>query len=205
MTGNLSTPLLAVIAGGKSRRFGRDKTQLEVAGATLLERCCALGLAEGLPVAVIGRTRPEHWPAALSVVGFHLDARPGMGPLGGIATALLVAERLAESRAVVAVAADMPAFDRAALTWLRELDAAPIAVRARIPGHDGGLEPLCALYRPTLLAAVNARLDRGDRAVHGISEEPGVEIVPAPAWLQARLVNINTPEDWRGFTAPAAQ
>ncbi len=199
MTGKVSTPLLAVIAGGKSRRFGRDKTQLEVGGATLLERCCVLGLAEGLPVAVIGRERPEVWPAELSGVGFHPDARTGMGPLGGIATALQIADR----RAVIVLAADMPAFDRAALTWLRALDDAPVTVRARIPGHQGLMEPLCALYRPTLLEAMHARMERGELAVHGISEEPGVEIVPAPEWLRQRLVNINTPEDWAGFSKAA--
>jgi molybdopterin-guanine dinucleotide biosynthesis protein A len=190
-------PLLAVIAGGKSRRFGRDKTQLAVAGATLLERACAVGLAEGLDVVVIGHDRPAVWPAHLAAVAFHPDARPGLGPLGGIATALA----LSAGATVIAVAADMPAFDDVALKWLCALDDAPVTMRARIPGHDGLLEPLLALYRPTLLPAISARLERGDLAVHGISAEPGVEIVAAPEWLRGRMVNINTPEDWAGFSA----
>ena len=71
----------AVLAGGQSSRFGSDKALAELEGHTLL--ALAVDALAGLcdHVIVVGRetapapTLPD-WP------------RPGMGPLGGIATAL---------------------------------------------------------------------------------------------------------------------
>ncbi|CAM3988875.1 Molybdenum cofactor guanylyltransferase [Novosphingobium lubricantis] len=71
----------AVLAGGRSTRFGSDKALAELGGRTLLAR--AVEALEGMcaAVVVVGRetapapTLPD-WP------------RAGMGPLGGIAAAL---------------------------------------------------------------------------------------------------------------------
>ena len=75
----------AVLAGGKSSRFGSDKALAEVAGHTLIAQ--AVDALSGWcdHVIVVGRetapapTLPD-WPAA------------GMGPLGGIAAALRFAQ-----------------------------------------------------------------------------------------------------------------
>ena len=75
----------AVLAGGKSSRFGSDKALAELRGRTLIAR--AVETLEGYcdHVIVVGRasapaqTIPD-WP------------RPDMGPLGGIAAALRLAQ-----------------------------------------------------------------------------------------------------------------
>ena len=75
----------AVLAGGKSSRFGSDKALAELGGRTLIAR--AVDTLSGFCeyVIVVGRetapapTIPD-WP------------RPDMGPLGGIAAALRFAE-----------------------------------------------------------------------------------------------------------------
>ena len=75
----------AVLAGGKSSRFGSDKALAELHGRTLIAR--AVETLEGFcdKVIVVGRpsapaqTIPD-WP------------RPDMGPLGGIAAALRLAQ-----------------------------------------------------------------------------------------------------------------
>jgi len=75
----------AVLAGGKSSRFGSDKALAELHGRTLIAR--AVETLEGFcdHVIVVGRasapaqTIPD-WP------------RPDMGPLGGIAAALRLAQ-----------------------------------------------------------------------------------------------------------------
>lgn len=71
----------AVLAGGRSTRFGSDKALAEIAGRTLLSRAVEALSAWCDHVAVVGRetapapTLPD-WPA------------PGAGPLGGVAAAL---------------------------------------------------------------------------------------------------------------------
>jgi len=67
----------AILAGGKSSRFGSDKAFAELRGETLIEhaRAALAGLCDA--VIIVGREGgiPD-WPA------------PGLGPLGGIAAAL---------------------------------------------------------------------------------------------------------------------
>ena len=77
---------LAILAGGASRRMGRDKATLDAGDGPLLERSARLGLELGLPVLVVGRERPTNWP--LPTVRFVADRMPGQGPLGGLVTAL---------------------------------------------------------------------------------------------------------------------
>jgi len=75
----------AVLAGGKSSRFGSDKALAELDGRTLIARAIDTLAGYCEDVIVVGRedapakTIPD-WP------------RPDMGPLGGIAAALRYAE-----------------------------------------------------------------------------------------------------------------
>lgn len=75
------TRLGAVLAGGKSSRFGSDKAVALLAGERLLDRAVATLAPHCDAVVVIGREDAQHpcaadWPA------------PDMGPLGGLAGAL---------------------------------------------------------------------------------------------------------------------
>lgn len=93
----------AVLCGGRSRRFGRDKALVELDGRTMAERVAdALRHAGALEVVVVGgepaaadrarcRRVPDRWPEA--------------GPLGGIISAL---SEPWDTRAVVICACDLP-------------------------------------------------------------------------------------------------
>ena len=71
----------AVLAGGKSTRFGSDKALAELAGESLLIRAVDMLSGWCEKVVVVGR---EEAPAPTLPDRPH----PGMGPLGGIAAAL---------------------------------------------------------------------------------------------------------------------
>lgn len=71
----------AVLAGGKSTRFGSDKALAELDGETLLIRAVDMLSGWCEKVVVVGR---EEAPAPT----LPDRPRPGMGPLGGIAAAL---------------------------------------------------------------------------------------------------------------------
>src|SRR5687767_2755533 len=68
-----------VLAGGQSRRMGRDKAIMMWNDKTLLDHMIQLLLTAAGPVRVVGR-------------GELPDRLPGNGPLGGILTALEVTE-----------------------------------------------------------------------------------------------------------------
>ncbi|MCH2487812.1 MAG: NTP transferase domain-containing protein, partial [Erythrobacter sp.] len=74
----------AVLAGGRSRRFGSDKGQAEIDGTALLQRVCNALASQCERVCVVGRTL-EGYASAPD------RPEPGLGPLGGVLGALLFA------------------------------------------------------------------------------------------------------------------
>lgn len=79
----------AVLAGGRSSRFGRDKALVSVAGRPMMAVVVEAMRDAGIdPVMAIGGTAGE----AVGVPTVA-DNYPGSGPLGGVATALFWAKR----------------------------------------------------------------------------------------------------------------
>jgi molybdopterin-guanine dinucleotide biosynthesis protein A len=116
-----------VLCGGRSSRFGSDKALASFADSTVGGRVvAALRAADVDPVVAIGGGAGNR--LGLPTVA---DRRPGVGPLGGLATALLWARH----GRVVVVPCDLPLLDPATVT---ALTAAPQASAA---STDGGLEP----------------------------------------------------------------
>lgn len=125
------TLLGAVLAGGESRRMGRDKAKVEVSGQSFLERV-ATSLTEATDhVVVLGGEREgyETWPDGVS----------GSGPLAGVATAL---SRMEEDRALV-VAVDNIFVRPQTLTHLASIESdLPVVPVDR----DGVRQVTCAIY-----------------------------------------------------------
>ncbi len=180
----------AIFAGGQSRRMGTDKAALEVDGTTLLERTARIALDAGLPVLVVGRARPDGWP--LDTVEFLTDAKPGLGPLGGLKTAL------GRHPALCALACDLPLLTSDALRWLAALGKHGNEQGLVVVNH-GRWEPLFSVYRDACLPLTEARLAEGKRSLHGLIEVGDFAFADAPDWVCAQLVNVNTPEDWKNL------
>jgi molybdopterin-guanine dinucleotide biosynthesis protein A len=183
-----------ILAGGGATRFGGRPKGLEVVGgARILDRLVA-AFTEALgrePLLVANAPDAPSWRASLRVVP---DARPGLGSLGGIYTAVL------EGPApVVCVAWDMP-FVSPAL--IRRLAEGLAQYDALLPESDGrrGVEPLCAAYGPACTAAIAASLDRGDLRAIGFHRDVRVGTLPLEEVRHLgdpdRLFfNVNTAED----------
>lgn len=193
-------PLLgAILAGGKSRRFGSPKAQALVDGASMIERV-RNALQGVLPDPVlIADPAAEHLPRDLPV---HGDLRPGLGPVGGIHTALHLA-RERERTGAVCVACDMPFLSSDLLRGLiarAERSAADVVASERSTGV--GFEPLCAYYSVSCLSDIERFIDSGGRSLMGLLESLQVEPLPLedlrrwgdPGFL---LFNVNTPGDHR--------
>jgi molybdopterin-guanine dinucleotide biosynthesis protein A len=133
----------AILAGGLSRRLGRDKPALPLNGQPL-----ALRAAEALAPLVTTCWLITNQPLAHAAFGLPLvtDLRPFQGPAGGLLTALF----WAQTPWVLAVAVDNP-FPAPALL-------AELAARARRTSRPAvvcrsprGLEPFPGLYATRLL------------------------------------------------------
>ena len=175
----------AVLAGGESRRFGEDKAGARLGGLTLVERA-AETLARVFEHVVVVSSRAPTTPRWAHVP----DARPGLGPLAGIESALLRARADGYDGAFV-LACDMPLVDertvRAVLDALGDAWAA-----APAPEGGGSIEPLCAAYRVECLQALGEALDRSRLAAHQLlAAVRGVTLALPPQ----PFLNVNTRED----------
>lgn len=207
--GAIEAPLLtrelagAVLAGGRSRRFGRDKSGYRYRGRSLLERALSVldGSAERMVVLAARPRLAAHEagappgigpPSGAAAVRFVRDARPGFGALSGLHAALTHATR----PWVAVVACDMPFLPGE--LW-PELMRARDDVRLVVPEGPRGLEPLAALYHRELLGELEVVMDRGGAPLRSLPERVSARVVP---WeqLRARLpetsfLNANRPED----------
>ena len=91
-----------ILAGGESRRMGRDKAWVEVGGESLIARALVLVRELGLPeVFISGRAGTDYSSMRYPVL---FDLEPGCGPLGGIERAL----QAANSPLLLVLAVDLP-------------------------------------------------------------------------------------------------
>ena len=136
---------VAVLAGGQSRRMGRDKALLPLGGQTLIERVLAAAHPLGYPRVIIGD------PTAYAHFGLpvHPDRRPSLGPLGGLYTALSTT-----ATPVLLLACDLPFLTP---DFLRHLVNRRGPHQAVVPHTATGLQPLCALLRAVLLSRCRSR------------------------------------------------
>ncbi len=178
----------AILAGGQSRRMGRDKALIEVGGELLLVRTARLAAEACSEVAVIGREAPPDWP--LPDVRFHVDEQPGTGPLEGLRTAL---HHLDDD--VLLLACDLPRLDGEAMSWLLARAAASRAELGMVTRGPDKLEPLFSCYRRAALAPVERAQRDGLLSLRGLISRGGFDFVDAPGWLDAKLFNMNAPED----------
>lgn len=178
-----------LLAGGQSRRMGRDKALLPFGSEAVSERLYGILSACASEVVVVRDPRRGFPVPGARLVG---DRHPGRGPLEAIATGL---EAIACERAVV-VACDMPFVDREIIERLTRIDPEAALV---IPRTERGLEPLLAVYARPLAPAMRQLLEAGERRIQAIlSLAPACEV---PAWtLDPTLKafwNLNRPEDYR--------
>jgi len=177
-----------VLAGGESRRMGRDKAGLELGGETLAAGAARRLAAVCPEVAIADRGR--HF-----VSGFpSLPDGPGRGPAAG----LLGAARAYPGRPLLALACDLPHVPvplLAALTFQEGADWV-------LPRWQAGPEPLCALWGARALDLLETRVAHGVYALWSLAEEESLTV----RWLEGDLLaafgppgelflNVNTPEE----------
>lgn len=169
-----------ILAGGLSRRMGRDKVQLPFGAETMLSRVIRLYSGAFLSVSV-SINRAGRF--GLLPVRELEDRRPDEGPLAGLETALL---ELTDP-VIFLTAADLPLADPSIAAWLCRLggkwDACLLSKK----------EPLFGAYRRSCLPVVTELLDTKHRAMKDLLNRITCrEIDPC-----ARLLNVNQPADYQ--------
>jgi len=141
-----------ILAGGKSRRLGTDKTIVRLGNSRLVD--IALETISSVVDSIIIVTNSpqlfEGLPARVVT-----DVQPGTGPLGGILTGLL----LGEHEHALVVACDMPFLNVGLLQHMaRQVDGYDVVM----PRVDDTLEPLHAIYSHHCVEPIRRLLAEGD-------------------------------------------
>ncbi len=190
-SGQRAGPVGFALAGGDSRRMGRDKARLPWGGGDLLAHALAR-LREVVPeVRILSGGELRYAERGVPV---DTDAVFGLGPAAG----LLAGLEAAAGRATLLLAVDLPLVPTALL--LRLLELAP-GFDAVVPVSPRGPEPLCATYGPACLEPLRRRLAAGQLAM--TSFWPDVRV----RWLESDEVasfgppervflNVNGPADY---------
>ena len=184
-----------ILAGGGSRRFGRDKALVPLAGRPMAAWVLA-ALRQSTADQVI--ITPERVVAETLEIRGGPDRIPGAGPLGGLHAALSWARE--EGRGgVFLIACDLPLISG---SLIRRIVASwPPAAVAAVPSSPGplGFEPLCAAYATEILETVEQLLQGGRRSMESVLEVLGVAPIPIerlgiPDDVAAAFLNVNTEE-----------
>jgi molybdenum cofactor guanylyltransferase len=168
----------AVLAGGASKRMGRDKALIEVDGRPL-----ALYVADRL----LGCS-DDVFVVAKRELGFPvvIDDLDLQTPLAGIMTAL----RSAKHEVVFICACDMPLVSADLVVDLASRADEHDAV---VPERGGRTEPLHVVWAVRSLPKIEELAASGERAVHRILER--LDVVTVEVGDDPSFTNVNTPEE----------
>lgn len=181
----------AILAGGESRRLGRDKATLRLGGlpmASWVARALAPAVAELL---LVTNHLHEHLALNLPLV---TDLVPFQGPLGGLATALFYAR----TPWVLLTATDSPFLSPCLVAALAGA-AARTSRPAIICRTARGLEPFPGLYAVRLLNRLQDFL-KDRRTFMAFVDPLRPEVWGPEAWgthdpVGASFENLNRPHD----------
>lgn len=178
-----------ILAGGRSSRFGQDKTQYLIQGKTMTERAADFirPFVDEILISV-DREGKFNLPGTREVVDIYAET----GPIGGIYTGLSEAE----TESCFVIAADMPKIDIKLTNKLFELSE---NYKVVIPERKGRLEPLCGIYKKAVLPELEAEILAGEYALCSFlakqKEKGGVYFYSLQGKEENFLYNVNFLED----------
>ena len=183
-----------IIAGGASRRMGKDKAALEIGGCSMIDLAARTlpSISEGR-ISIAGDRR-EFAP---DLPAFPDMGAPGMGPISGLTTALANGN----SEWIAVISCDMPFVTGEVFAILAShalpKDDAVVPIQ-----HDGRPQPLCALYRrKPVLSKVRQLIETDDRSLRNLLSYLAIHYIPDSAFsvlpnAENLFFNINSPADY---------
>ena len=175
--------------------MGRDKARLTLNDARFIDRLASEFSSCG-DVFISAAHEGDYADVGLPVAA---DENQGIGPMEGIRQALL----RAREDYVFVCATDMPFLKRAAADYLAEFISSDYD--AWVFTGAGRVHPLCAIYRRSLLPAVEQNIVAGRYRLMDTLNRARAKYVPLEmSSLDPRaLMNVNTPEEYRAILGPA--
>jgi molybdopterin-guanine dinucleotide biosynthesis protein A len=184
---------VVILAGGLSKRLGRDKSLLELAGEPLLARTVRTLSVLSDDLVVVTNSASRYAALALDV-RLVPDEQQGVGSLMGIYSGL----KAAQHPRALAVACDMPLLSVPLLRHMATLTGGYDVV---IPRLGPFVEPLHAIYDKNCLPSMARLLAQGRRQIVAFFDDVRVRFVEQHVVERFdphhhSFLNVNTAEDW---------
>jgi molybdopterin-guanine dinucleotide biosynthesis protein A len=184
-----------VLCGGQSKRMGRPKAWLPLAGEIMLPRVLRLLSAAVQPVVVVAAADQDLPPLPADVAVVRDEAK-GRGPLEGLAAGLAALTGKAEAAFVSSC--DVPFLKPAFVRRLIDLLGDHAICVPRIGGYH---HPLAAVYRLEVIDSLKQLLAEDRLRATLLFEKVPTRTVEAAELIDVdptfqSLRNLNTPEDY---------
>lgn len=187
-----------ILAGGESRRMGRDKAWMEFGGKALVElaveKARQLGIKE---IFISGRAGADYSALKCPVL---FDLEPGFGPTGGIERGL----HECSSPLLLVLAVDHP---RMSLKLLRRMGKICDRLTGVVPKLNGQFEPLAAIYPKRCHTFAFAALAKSQPAARDFASaclrERAVRVYSVASHEASEFLNWNRPGDLADAGSPA--
>ena len=190
---NLNNILSVVLAGGKSQRFGRDKSQVKLHNKLLIDYMLNVVVSEFNETLIVANEPIKFMKS--NKISITKDFKKGLGPLGGILTAMKwIKEKNKKYKWISTFPVDTPFFTKKELKFFYEnIDTNKnklFFIRNKNTRHN-----IFGLWSLDLMEKLEKDLIKGERKVEVWADSVGVSVVNIDYQKPDPFFNINTRED----------
>ena len=182
-----------VLAGGKSQRFGEDKSQVKLAGKLLIDHMLTEIIDEFKELLIVSNNKINfHKSEKISIIE---DFEKGLGPLGGVFSAMKwIKENQKDYKWIATFPVDTPFFKRQILKdFIQNInfnESDLFFIKSNNTRHN-----IFGLWSINLLDKLEKDLKNGERKVELWANNTGVKIINMEFSNNDPFFNINTKED----------
>ena len=182
-----------VLAGGKSKRFGEDKSQVKLHGKILIDYILSVIMDQFNEILVV-TNNPIRFKDSSKILTTK-DFEEGLGPLGGILTAMKwIKDQKKDYEWISTFPSDTPFFTNKELKFFYEnIDIKKsklFFIKNKETRHN-----IFGLWSLDLLKKLETDLQKGERKVEVWADTVGVETINIEYEKRDPFFNINTKED----------
>ena len=190
---DLNNILGVVLAGGKSQRFGQDKSQVKLQGKLLIDYILSEIIDEFNETLIVSNDQINFMKS--KKISITKDFQMDLGPLGGVLTAMKwIKEKNKKYSWISTFPTDTPFFKKEELKIFYEeiniSESKLFFIKNQNTRHN-----IFGLWSLDLMEKLEADLLKGERKVEVWADSIGVKIVNIDYKKPDPFFNINTEED----------
>ena len=183
-----------VLAGGKSQRFGEDKSQVKLDGKLIIDYILSEIIDKFKEILIVSNNQINF--KSFEKITLIEDHKKGLGPLGGVLSAMKwVKNNNKDYKWISTFPTDTPFFKRSILQkflqGIKFEESKLFFIKSNNTRHN-----IFGLWSIDLMEKLEEDLERGERKVEMWANSIGVKVINIEFLNEDPFFNINTKEDF---------